>query len=375
MKQVRKDWLRLSSGKQEDGDVPYSKQTKRCAAIAMSRMEWGPSKLDDTARMRLTLGAVALLISFLFVFKIPDSSMIMTSWPIRFLQFEISSHDIATLAYQYRELMLQYLPTQLLSKSEWPSFGVKVRAAFRCRLKYALIASSLDVSVIVPTLNEEKYLPKCLESLVRQPREEEFEVIVVDGGSTDRTVEIARKFADKVLVKPMAPVGAARNLGAKEAKGEILAFIDADTVSSDHWIQQIVDAFDGNQAAIGVTGPTYPYGGTQLDDLLYHIATGWVQRLSLKLGFPHVAGFNCAYRKSAFWNAGGFDEGRELSEDVMLSLRIRHEGRVLFDPEMVAYTSLRRIEKVGYPYLTAYYVINAAALMLFHRNLPYPKVR
>jgi hypothetical protein len=97
--------------------------------------------------------------------------------------------------------------------------------------------------------------------------------------------------------------------------------------------------------------------------------------LSLKLGLPHVAGFNCAYKKGAFWKAGGFDENRELSEDVMLSLRIRHEGRILFNPDMVAYTSLRRIKKYGYPYLTTYYGINAGMLLLFNRSLAYPKIR
>ena len=199
--------------------------------------------------------------------------------------------------------------------------------------------------------------------------------MVVDGGSTDRTMDVAEKYADKVLVKPKAPVGMARNNGAEHAEGEILSFIDADTMASNHWIQQIEDALHENFAAAGVTGPTYPYEGTQLDKLLYHMATGWAQRLSLKLGLPHVAGFNCAYRKNAFWNAGGFDENRDLSEDVMLSLRIKHEGQILFNPEMLAYTSLRRIQKLGYPYLVTYYVINAITLMLFHKNLPYPKIR
>ncbi len=127
--------------------------------------------------------------------------------------------------------------------------------------------------------------------------------------------------------------------------------------------------------AVGVTGPTLPYGGTKLDQLAYHVATGWAQRFSLKLGLPHVAGFNCAYKKEAFWSAGGFDENRELSEDVMLSLKIRHQGQIVFNPDMIAYTSLRRIKKFGYPYLTTYYAINAAMLLLFKRNLGYPKVR
>jgi glycosyltransferase involved in cell wall biosynthesis len=268
------------------------------------------------------------------------------------------------------------MSTQVPSRGEWVFFDVRARLAlFGGQVKYVLIIAGLDVSVIVPTWNEEKYLPRCLSSLVNQKDREQFEIVVVDGGSTDRTVDVAEKYADKVLVKPGAPVGTARNNGAQHAEGEILAFIDADTMASNHWIRQIADTLHENPAAAGVTGPTYPYEGTQLDNVLYHMATGWAQRLSLILGFPHVAGFNCAYRKNAFWNAGGFDEDRELSEDVMLSLRIKREGQILFNPEMVAYTSLRRIQKLGYPYLTTYYVINTIALMLFHKNLPYPKIR
>jgi glycosyltransferase involved in cell wall biosynthesis len=282
---------------------------------------------------------------------------------------------MASLVLRYHEDFIQNVSTQQLAKNGLTSFHIRTRSIpFGWREKYVPIAGTVDVSVIVPTWNEEKYLPRCLLSLVDQKDAELYEIIVVDGGSADQTVEIAEKHASKVLVKPDLPVGAARNTGAEHAEGKILAFIDADTVASSHWVRQIADSFH-NQAVVAVTGPTYPYEGTHLDDLVYHVATGWAQPLSLRLGFPHVAGFNCAYSKTAFWNAGGFDEGRELSEDVMLGLRIRHEGRVLFNPEMLAYTSLRRIRKFGYPYLTTYYMINAIALMLFQRNLPYPKVR
>jgi glycosyltransferase involved in cell wall biosynthesis len=309
--------------------------------------------------------------------RVPEFSAIMASWLTGFLQqFEINSHlDMTSLIFWYREEFVQNLSTQL-AKNGWAAFDIKMRSVlFGGRVKYVPTAAAVDVSVIVPTWNEEKYLPRCLLSLVDQKDTEPFEIIVVDGGSADQTVEIAEKYAGKVLVKPGLPVGAARNLGAEHAEGEILAFIDADTVASDHWLRAIANSFHGNPSAVGVTGPTYPYQGTLVDELVYRVATGWAQRLSLKLGFPHVAGFNCAYRKAAFWIANGFDEGRELSEDVMLGLRIRHEGRVLFNPEMVAYTSLRRIQQFGYAYLTTYYMINAIALLFFHENLGYPKVR
>jgi glycosyltransferase involved in cell wall biosynthesis len=243
------------------------------------------------------------------------------------------------------------------------------------KVRYLLVASALDVSVIVPTWNEEKYLPKCLRSLTKQAHSKPLEVIVVDGGSTDRTIEIAEKHADKVLVEPGKPVGAARNVGARHASGSVLAFIDADTMASKNWIEEIERTLEMSPSAVGVTGPTRPYEGSRLDQLAYHVATGWVQRLSLRLGLPHVAGFNCAYRKGEFWEAEGFDEYRQLSEDITLSLRIRHQGPILFNPEMLAYTSLRRIKNYGYPYLTTYYTMNWATMLLFNRTLGYPKVR
>jgi len=112
-----------------------------------------------------------------------------------------------------------------------------------------------------------------------------------------------------------------------------------------------------------------------MDRLAYNVATGLAQRFSLRLGRPHIAGFNCAYRRDAFWNAGGFDDDRVLLEDVMLSLRMRHEGQILFNPKMVAYTSLRRIKKYGYPYLMTYNLINWIVMLLFNRTLGYPQVR
>jgi GT2 family glycosyltransferase len=260
---------------------------------------------------------------------------------------------------------------EMLSKGNW----VPLRIGYGNRSGNRLIAAVCDISVIIPALNEEKHLSKCLKSLVGQSSEEMFEVIVVDGGSKDGTVEVARQYADKVVAQAVRPVGAARNVGVKHARGDIVAFVDADTIVCDGWLEQLSRAFVSNSRIIGVTGPTLPYEGTELDRLVYQIATGYCQRLSFKLGIPHVAGFNCAYRREPFLNVGGFDQNRQLSEDVMLSLRIRREGRILFDPRMIAYTSLRRIKKCGYPYLTTYYVINIAMMLLFDRTLRYPEVR
>lgn len=95
------------------------------------------------------------------------------------------------------------------------------------------------ISVIIPTFNEENVLARNLRALFTQPGH--YEVIVVDGGSTDPTIEIARSFADVQVV--MAPKGRASqmNAGAQEAKGEWLLFLHADTVLPDRAIQRLND--------------------------------------------------------------------------------------------------------------------------------------
>jgi len=337
--------------------------------------------LEQTTRAAHRKSAIAALVaicvSFVLVFKAPDFWAILIPEFGRLLQyFEINVHLQAIPVLRCQMEIFQNTASHILAKVELAFLDIGPRQIpFEMKIKNVLMVTVGDISVIIPTLNEEKYLPRCLKSLARQSKRDHVEIVIVDGGSSDRTVHVAQEYADRVLVEPGLPVGASRNLGARQAEGEVLAFIDADTTACDEWLEVIARTFKFDSEAVGVTGPTLPYEGTQLDRLAYHVATGWAQRLSLKLGRPHIAGFNCAYRRDAFWNAGGFDEDRVLSEDVMLSMRMRHQGQILFNPEMIAYTSLRRIKKYGYPYLTTYYAINAAMMLLFDRTLGYPQVR
>jgi hypothetical protein len=232
-----------------------------------------------------------------------------------------------------------------------------------------LLVVPLGISVIVPTLNEEKYITRCLRSLVKQTYQGRYEVIVVDGGSTDKTVELAEDLADRVLVRP-GPAGFARNEGARTASDDIYAFLDADTMASTQWLENMEESFNSNCYVSCVTGPTYPYEGNRWDHVAYVIVTQWLSRISARVGLPHVPGFNCAYRKTPFWKVGGFDEKRRLSEDIILSTKIRKEGQVRFNKDMVAYTSLRRIKKHGYPYLTTFYVINGLIALTAKGTMP-----
>jgi len=222
------------------------------------------------------------------------------------------------------------------------------------------------ISVVVPAFNEEKYIESCLLSLSHQSCDW-YEIIVVDGGSTDRTVKIAEKFADKVIVEAASPVGAARNLGAEYARGDIIAFIDADTIASQGWIAAIRDSMS-KDGVVGVTGPTLPIGGKDVDRLIYRMSTEYIQKFLIMLKLPHVPGFNCAYRRDAFLSVGGFDESRVTHEDMLLSMDLKQIGRIEYNPDMLAFTSLRRIEKYGYDRIVPLYVSNFFMTLLFDKS-------
>jgi len=230
------------------------------------------------------------------------------------------------------------------------------------------------ISVIVPALNEEKYIVPCLKSLTNQSYKGEYEIIVVDGGSTDKTVEIAEKFADKIIVCSRS-VGAARNYGAKVSSGEILAFIDSDTIASPHWLSAIAKAMS-RRGVVGVAGLTLSLGGSKMDYFLYKTASDKILKYSIALGIPMVPGFNCAYRRGPFFKVGGFDERRVLSEDTTLSLAIRKLGRIVYEEKVLAYTSVRRVKAQGHWQLLFFHTFNGLLTLFFGRSLSkYPHVR
>ena len=204
------------------------------------------------------------------------------------------------------------------------------------------------MSAIIPTLNEEGYLERCLASLKNQKTCDNFEIIVVDGGSSDATVKIAKRFADKVVVSQKRSPSVQRNLGAKMAKGKFLAFIDADTVASESWLKGIIETMQDQNVAC-VTGPLFPLERIRRP-YLYRL-TNILQKALVKINYPLFWGASCAFRTDAFWKINGFDEKLLTSEDHDISLRIRRIGKAAFNDYISAFTSHRKFlenEKKAY---------------------------
>jgi len=196
-----------------------------------------------------------------------------------------------------------------------------------------------EVSVIIPSLNEEKYIEDTLLS-IRKQTHKKAEIIVVDGLSKDRTAEIAKKRADKVLVKK-TNISQARNLGAKHAKGEILVFVDADTVLSPSWIERVLEEF-GNPETVCVFGPVMPKEGGMKNKILCKIFYNLFQRVFLLFNFSQFSAINLSIRKEVFGKTAGFDENLAAAEDIDMARKIRRHGKTVFNKQAVAYTSMRR---------------------------------
>lgn len=203
----------------------------------------------------------------------------------------------------------------------------------------------MRISVIVPTYNEGKTVRKCLEALRRQTFED-YEIVVVDGHSEDNTVEIAKKYADRVLHDEGKGAGAARNLAVRAVDSEIVAFVDGDTMVPENWVETV----DGilRKGVVGVGGPLSPEGGGFLDKLIFFICADLVRRISSALGFHQFSGANCAYSREAYLKAGGFREDLDMLDDVDLSMRIKKFGKEKFEPKLRAITSLRRAKQKGH---------------------------
>jgi glycosyltransferase involved in cell wall biosynthesis len=201
------------------------------------------------------------------------------------------------------------------------------------------------VSIIIPTYNEEKNLENTLKA-IRNQDYRNYEIIVSDSKSKDKTRKIARKYGAKVVVDEKRGMGAGRNLGAKFARGVILVFIDADTVMMTNTLSEIVESFS-NKKVFGVTCPVIPSKPTMKNMAIY-LGYNSLVKASIKSGKPHVGGMCVAYRKKCFIDAGGFDEVLQAYEDVSTSLRISKFGRIIFNENTFVLTSPRRIEEWGH---------------------------
>lgn len=214
------------------------------------------------------------------------------------------------------------------------------------------------ISVAIPAHNEEKYIEGCLKSLKAQNYPHEcFEIIVVvSTASTDKTAEICKKYGVKIVFEKPG-IGLARYRGFEVAKGEILAATDADTIVPLNWLEVIAKDFE-DKGLVALTGPVLPEIGAGLKErFAFFIATNLYKFLGKIDGRAYLSGMNFAVRKKPYKDCGEFKKDIKSGEDTELTYRIGKEGKTLFDPNLLVFTSTRRL-KEGYLHSFLRYSLN-----------------
>lgn len=222
---------------------------------------------------------------------------------------------------------------------------------------------STNFSVIIPTLNEEQYLPKLLSDLASQSLQD-FEVIIVDGKSEDKTQEKAASFADafplQVISVDKRNVSFQRNCGAKAAKGEYLIFIDADTRIPADFIQNLSHACF--KRGYHLILPTIQWDDhSRKAQILISIVKSFI-RASQVYGRPLATGGNFAIEKTLFDKLGGFNEDVFISEDHDLVRKAYETGvKAKIVKNVKAIISMRRGALEGDASLIYKYVLGFLA--------------
>lgn len=200
-----------------------------------------------------------------------------------------------------------------------------------------------EISVVIPTLEEEDYIEAILSRLsrVKPP----VEVIVADGGSRDRTLNLAKRFSDKVYLATKQGIAAGRNFGAQKANGDIIVFLDTDVTFPMDFEEKVIETFK-NSTVVGATCNIMPLQA-QLGATTFFRVYNIVLRFSTRIR-PHSRGEFFAVRRTAFEKVSGFDETMPCLEDHELALRLSKLGRFVFISDLTVYETLRRFRKLGF---------------------------
>ena len=192
------------------------------------------------------------------------------------------------------------------------------------------------ISVIIPAHNEEDYIGLTLDAVNRQ-NYPHFEVIVIANGCTDRTASIAFNACQRLVVLSNKGLGVARNLGAKLAKGDLLLFLDADTLLEPGALETVAHKFTREYAAGTFKGR--PDSERPAFRTIYFVKN-FIHHWSLHQGSSGVI----VCWKNDFLSAHGFDEALQVRENSDLIKRLRPFGKYRYFGETTAMTSMRRYE-------------------------------
>ena len=230
------------------------------------------------------------------------------------------------------------------------------------------------ISIVIPTKNEESVIEKTLTYLAAYSGEKE--IIISDGGNTDRTIEIAKLYTDKIVMfsgPRRQTIAHTRNAGAQIAKGEFLVFLDADVRIEEPniFFQRLLDIFNEKKQynAITVKIRVIPSMATRADTIIFYILDVYFLVLNNLFHFGGASGKFQMIRREAFEKIGGFNEKLVAAEDGDLFQRLAKIGRTYFDWGRMIYHTGRRAHRIGWPKLLWQWNTNFLSVLFFHRSV------
>jgi glycosyltransferase involved in cell wall biosynthesis len=231
----------------------------------------------------------------------------------------------------------------------------------------------LVISIVIPALNEAKVIETTLRTLTTT-LSLPHEVIVSDGGSTDETVALARRYAT-ALVQFAGPgrqtISGGRNEGARLAAGEFLVFLDADCVipEPDRFFARAVERFARDPELVALTAclRVFREQETLGDRLVFGIANLGLRVANNVFRRGHSFGDFQMIRREAFTRVGGYRADLVTIEDADLFRRLSRIGRTMIDPGLTVLHTGRRGHQVGWPRLIAMWLVNSVYVALFDR--------
>lgn len=216
---------------------------------------------------------------------------------------------------------------------------------------------ALKVSVIATVKNEAQTVHRLLDSLAAQTRPPD-EVIIVDGGSTDGTVEVLGEYAAggslplKVLVRPGANISQGRNAAIAQATGEIIASTDAGVRLSPNWLEELIKPFKQERELYVVSGFFLPDPQTVFETAMGATVLPVLADINPEKFLPSSR--SVAFRKAAWERVGGYPEWLDYCEDLVFDFKLRELGPFAFAPRAIAHfrprTSLDAFFKQYYRY-------------------------
>ncbi|MDO8428056.1 MAG: glycosyltransferase [Candidatus Diapherotrites archaeon] len=201
--------------------------------------------------------------------------------------------------------------------------------------------AGIKASIIIPAYNAEKTIDTTLMALQNQnfPKEQ-FEVIVVDDGSTDQTTGIVNKFkTTKLIQQKNSGPALARNTGAKLASGEVLIFTDSDCVPEKNWLNEMLQPFE-DQSISGVQGAYKTHQKEWMAQFVQLEIEERYERMKKSKQLDWIGTYSAGYRKSIYLQEKGFDEqfSKASGEDSDLSYRLQEKGfKLIFNPNAIVY--------------------------------------